>query len=192
EYSTSQIRNVVLAGHSHSGKTSLVEAILYNLKLTERLGTVEEGNTVSDYDPEEIRRRTSLGSTLIPVEFRDHKINMLDIPGSRDFIGDIRNTVRVADAMIIFVDATSGVEIGTEQAFDLAEEFNLPRMFVINKINHEKANFDATLGQIETVLGCPVVLLNYPYGVGTEFKGCVNLLKMKLAKNGADGKVTYE
>ncbi len=190
EYSTSQIRNVVLVGHSHAGKTSLIEAILYNLKMTDRVGTVEEGNTVSDYDQEEIRRRISLNTSLIPIEFRDHKINILDVPGSRDFIGEIRNTVRVADAMIIFVDATAGVETGTEMAYDLAEEFNLPRMFVINKINHEKAQFEPIVEQVKSTFGCNVVQLNHPHGTGNNFKGCVNLLRMKLA-SGTQGKVDY-
>jgi len=190
EYSTSQIRNVVLAGHSHSGKTSLIEAILYNLKMTDRVGTVEEGNTVSDYDPEEVRRRVSINTSLIPVEFRDHKINILDVPGTRDFIGDIRNTARIADAMIIFVDATAGIETGTELAYELAEEFNLPRMFVVNKINHEKAAFDSVVEQIKSSFECPTVHLNYPYGIGNDFKGCINLLRMKLA-SGANGKVDY-
>jgi elongation factor G len=190
EYATTQIRNVVLAGHSHSGKTSLLEAILFNLKVIGKPGTVEEGNTTSDYDSEEIRRRTSLNTSLVPVEFRDHKINFLDVPGTRDFIGDIRNTVRVADAMIIFVDATSGVETGTTLAWELAEEFNLPRMFVINKINHEKAQLDSIVEDLRGNFDCNVVMMNYPYGVGTDFKGCVNLLRMKLA-TGAGGKVDY-
>ena len=117
-FETGQIRNVALAGHSHSGKTSLLEAILYNLKLTDRLGRVEDGNTTADYDAEEIKRRISINTSLIPVEHRGCKINFLDVPGVRDFVGEIRNTVRVADCMVIVVDATSGIEVGTELAYD--------------------------------------------------------------------------
>lgn len=190
EFAPEQIRNVALAGHSHSGKTSLLEAILYNLKLTERLGKIEDGNTVSDYDPEEVRRRISINTSLLPVEHRGHKINFLDLPGTRDFIGEMRNSARVADCMIIVVDATSGVEVGTELAYELAEEFNLPRMFVINKINHERANFEKALADIQEHFNCSTVLLNFPYGEASDFKGCVNLLRMKLASGDA-GKVNY-
>jgi len=191
EFATGQIRNIVLAGHSHAGKTSLLEAILYNLKLTDRLGRIEDGNTSSDYDAEEIKRGISINTALVPVEFREHKINFLDAPGTRDFIGEIRSTVRVADAMIIVVDATSGIETGTELAWELAEEFKLPRMFVINKINHERAQFDSVVQQIRDTFQCSDILLNFPSGVGADYCGCINLLRMKLASGDA-GKVKYD
>ncbi|MGI8908013.1 MAG: elongation factor G [Candidatus Sumerlaeaceae bacterium] len=190
DFPTAQIRNVALAGHSHSGKTSLLEAILYNLKVTDRLGRTEDGTTVSDYDAEEVRRQISINASLVPVEHRTHKINFIDVPGTRDFIGEMRNAVRVADAMVIMVDATSGVEVGTELAYDLAEEFKLPRMFVINKINHDRATFEKPLQQIRDTFGCNTVLLNFPYGEATAFKGCINLLRMKLGAGDA-GKVNY-
>lgn len=190
EYPKHLIRNVALAGHSGSGKTSLLEAILYNLRLTDRLGRVEEGTTISDYDPEEIRRQMSVNTSLVPVEHRGHKINFLDVPGTRDFIGDVKNSLRVADAVVIVVDATSGVEVGTELAYELAEEFQLPRVFVINKVNRERASFEQTCEQIRETFGGHPVLMNFPYGEGEGFKGIVNLLKMKLA-SGDGGKVSY-
>lgn len=190
EYPKNLIRNVALAGHSGAGKTSLLEAILYNLQLTDRLGRTEEGNTVSDYDPEEVRRHMSINTSLVPVEHRGHKINFLDLPGTRDFIGEIKNSIRVADAVVIVVDATSGVEVGTELASDLAEEFGLPRIFVVNKVNRERASFQKVCDQIRETFGGHPVLMNFPYGEGENFKGIINLLKMKLA-SGDGGKVSY-
>lgn len=185
EYPSEQIRNVALAGHSGAGKTSLTEAILYNCKLTDRLGRVEEGNTTSDYDAEEIKRHVSINTSLIPVEYRGTKINFLDMPGYRDFVGEIRNTLRVADAVIILVDASGGVEVGTELAWEYAEEFGLPRMFLINKIGRERASFENTLNQIKETFNCHSVLLNYPVGEAGSYKGCVDLLKMKMSVSDA-------
>jgi len=190
EYPGSQVRNVILAGHSHSGKTSLIEALLFNTSTVDKPGTISDGNTVSDYDPEEVRRASSINLSIVPIEYRQHKINILDAPGSPDFIGDIRNAARVADAMVIVIDSTSGVDFGTLMAWELAEEFRLPRMFVLNKINHEKAKFESVLEQLKQSFGCGLVLMNLPYGVGSGFRGSVNLLKMQLA-SGDNGRVEY-
>src|SRR3990172_6553297 len=113
-YATDLIRNVVLLGHGGSGKTMLAEAMLFNTGATNRLGRVDEGNTVSDYDDEEIRRRISLNLSLVPCEYKGHKINVLDAPGFTDFVGEVRSTVRVADAAVVLVDSVAGVEVGTE------------------------------------------------------------------------------
>lgn len=191
EYPPQQIRNVALAGHSGAGKTSLIEAIMYNLKMTDRLGRVDDGNTISDYDAEEIRRRVSINTSLIPIEHRGHKINFLDMPGYRDFVGEIRNTMRVADALIIVVDATGGVEVGTDLAWEYAEEFDIPRMFVINKINKDRASFDNTMKQIDEHFHGHVVLLNFPVGETTGYKGAVDLLKMKLSIPDGDGRAHF-
>jgi elongation factor G len=180
-YPPAQIRNIALAGHSGAGKTSLVEAILYNMKLVDRLGRVEDGNTVSDYDPEEVRRRVSINASLIPLEYKGTKINILDLPGYRDFIGEVRNGIRVADAVLIVVDAAGGVEVGTELAWEYATEFNVPRAFVINKIDRDRANFDNAMAQIRESFGCSTVLLNQPIGQADSFKGVIDLLKMKVA-----------
>jgi elongation factor G len=190
EFTKETIRNVVVAGHTGCGKTSLLEAILHNLHLTERPGKVDDGTSVSDYDPEEQKRQISINTCLIPVEFRGHKINFLDVPGTPDFVGELRNGARVADAMIVVVDASSGVEVGTERAAEVAEEFGLPLVVVINKINRDNARFDETVADIEDVLGGHPVLMNFPVGEGADFRGVVNLLKMQLAQ-GQGGKVQY-
>lgn len=188
-YAPEQIRNIALAGHSGAGKTSLVESILFNTKAVDRLGRVEDGNTVSDYDPEEVRRRVSINASLVPVEYKGTKLNILDLPGYRDFVGEIRNCVRVADAVVMVVDATGGVEVGTELAWEYAEEFKVPRVFVINKIDKDRANYEAALHQIKETFGCSTVVLNFPVGQADSFKGCVDLLKMKFA-TGEGGKST--
>ncbi|MCX7719219.1 MAG: elongation factor G [Candidatus Sumerlaeaceae bacterium] len=190
EYASDQIRNVALAGHSGAGKTSLVEMILFNKKITDRLGRVEDGTTVSDYDPEEVRRRCSINTALVPVEHRGVKINFLDLPGYRDFIGEIRNSGRAADALIIVVDAAAGVEPGTELAWELAEEFRLPRLFVVNKMDRERASYAKTLEALRETFDCRLVQANMPVGEASAFKGCVNLLKMQMS-SGDGGKVSY-
>lgn len=190
EYAPKQIRNVALAGNSGSGKTTLTEAILFNLKLTDRLGRVEDGNTVADYDPEEHKRGVSINASLIPVEYRGHKINILDLPGYRDFIGESRNSLRVADAVIIFVDASGGVEVGTELAWEFAEEFGLPRVLVVGRMNRERANFDTALESVKREFDCRTAIVSFPAGTGTDFKGAVNLLKQKMC-TGNSGKSEY-
>ncbi len=191
DYTTSQIRTVALAGHSGAGKTTVIEAILHNLKLTDRLGRTEDGNTVSDYDPEEIKRGVSINASLVPVEHKGFKINFLDLPGYRDFVGEIRSSMRVADAVIIVVDAAGGVEVGTELAWEYAQEFHLPVIFMINKLNRERTDFGRVLGEIQDSFGCHTVQLNVPVGATTDFKGCVNLLRMKMSCPAGGGKVQY-
>src|SRR5690554_730221 len=117
EYTTDKLRNVAFVGHQGAGKTSLIEALLFNTGAISRLGHVEEKNTVSDWDEEEKERGISLSTTLVPVEFEDHKINVLDAPGYTDFQGEVKNAIRVADSVVIVVDAVSGVEVGTELAW---------------------------------------------------------------------------
>jgi elongation factor G len=187
EYPTKQIRNVALGGHSGAGKTSLMEAIQYNLKLTDRLGRVDDGNSVSDYDPEEIRRKVSINMSLIPVEYHSCKINFFDMPGYRDFVGEIRNTLRVADAAAVVVDCAGNVEVGTELAWEFAEEFQVPRFFVINKPDKERASVDGILNHLKQAFDCTPVMINYAVGEATSFAGCVNLLKMKMS-SGDGGK----
>lgn len=187
EYTPENIRLVALAGHSGAGKSSLAEAVLFNAKLTDRLGRTEEGNTVSDYDPEEARRGCSINASLIPIEHRSTKINILDLPGYRDFIGEIRNCMRVVDTVAIVVDATSGVEVGTEIAWETAEELGVPRMVIINRLDRERAGFDKALDAVQRELGCRTVIVGMPVGEAGSFKGTVNLLTMKMSK-GEGGK----
>lgn len=190
EYHTEKIRNVCLSGHTNSGKTSLVEAILYSTKIIERLGRVDDGNTTSDYDPEEINRKVSINATLIPVEYKDCKINLIDLPGYRDFISEIKGSIRVSETMIIVMDATSGVEVGTEFAREYSEEYGLPRIFFINKIDKERANYTKVISELRSELGIRPLLITLPMGEEKAFKGVIDLVRMKYLKEEGGKQVT--
>lgn len=180
EYSTGQIRNVALVGHQGCGKTSLVEALLYNSGATSRLGRVEDGSTVSDFEDEEKDRQISLSTSLVPIEFQDHKINVLDAPGFTDFQGEIRNAIRVADSVIVVVDAVAGVEVGTELVWEYAKQFLQPIIVVINKVDRENASFSNTLqGLKNTFTDHKFIPVMLPIGEQADFRGIVNLLTMK-------------
>ena len=191
EYSTSQIRNVAVAGHSDAGKSSLIESILFNLKLTDRLGSTTDGNLVTDYETEEIKRRVSINSSLIPIEHKGVKINILDLPGYRDFVGDIRQGMRVSDAAIVVLDASAGMEMGAELAYEYAQEFEIPVIFVINKVDHERAGYEKVMQKIRDTFGCTLAQMNMPVGEGASFTGAVNLLNMKMASAAGGGKTNY-
>ena len=144
-----KIRNVALVGHGGAGKTSLAEALLFCSGAISRLGRVEDGNTTTDFDPEEVRRRLSLSLSLAPFEHDGFKITLLDAPGYADFVGDVHTALRVADLAILVVSAVEGVEVQTEVAWRMAAELGLPRMFFINKLYRERASFDRTLAQLQ-------------------------------------------
>jgi elongation factor G len=189
DYDTKQLRNIVLLGHGSAGKTSLAEAMLFTSGAINRMGGVEDGTTVADFDEEEIRRHISLNLALVPVEWEGHKINVLDTPGYTDFVGEVKSAIRVADLALILVDAVSGVEVGTELVWNFAEEQGLPRMVVVNKMNRENANLDRTLGALRDALGQNFVPVHLPIGAEGEFTGVVNLVKMQ-ARMGPEGKST--
>lgn len=180
EYTTDRLRNVAFVGHQSSGKTTLVEALLYNTGAVNRLGRIEEKNTVSDWDEEEKERGLSLSVSLVPVEFEDTKINILDAPGYPDFQGEVKNAIRVADSVVIVVDAVSGVEVGTEIAWEYAQAYQQPIIVTINKMDRENADFDRTVQQLKDSFPdykfIPVMI---PIGAEANFKGVVNLLTMK-------------
>ncbi|MCY4525903.1 MAG: GTP-binding protein, partial [Anaerolineaceae bacterium] len=180
EYTSEQIRNVALTGHQGSGKTSLVEALLYNSGATNRLGTIEEGNTVSDWDDDEKERQLSLSTSLVPVEFNETKINLLDTPGYTDFQGEVKNAVYVADSIVVVVDAVAGVEVGTELAWEFARASRQPVMVVINKVDRDNADFGAALASLQESFSdykfIPVML---PLGEQADFAGVVNLITQK-------------
>lgn len=179
EYTSSYIRNVVLLGHGSSGKTSLAEAMLFASGAINRMGRVEDGTTVSDFDEEEIRRRISLSLTLIPVEWEGHKINVLDTPGYLDFIGEVISGIRVADVALVLVDSVGGVEVGTELVWNYADQYDLPRMVVINKMNRENADFARTLQALRHGFKKSFVPLQLPIGAQANFAGVVNLVRMQ-------------
>ena len=179
-YQSENIRNVALVGHQSCGKTSLVEALLYSTGATNRLGHISEANMVSDWEDEERERGLSLSTALAPVEFEDTKINVLDTPGFTDFQGEIKNAIRVADAVIVVVDAVSGVEVGTELAWEYARAYEQPIILVINKMDRDNANYEAALEQARSQFGdykfVPVML---PIGEQESFKGVANALTQK-------------
>lgn len=180
EYTTDKLRNVAFVGHQGSGKTSLVEALLFNTGAITRLGRVEEKNSVSDWDEEERERGISLSTSLIPIEFEDNKINVLDAPGYTDFQGELKNAIRVADSVIVVVDAVSGVEVGTELAWQYAQVYQQPIIVTINKMDRENANFENALQSLKDSFPeykfIPVMI---PIGAEANFRGVVNLLTMK-------------
>jgi elongation factor G len=193
EYTTEFLRNVALVSHGGAGKTMLVEAFLHATGATTRLGKVEEGTTVSDYDDEEHRRKISIYSSIIPIEHRDHKINIIDAPGYTDFVGEMISALSVADGAILLVDAVAGIEVGTEIAWRYADEFNLPRFFVINKMDRDNADFEKTYAAIDEFVharGKRAIKVHLPIGSKSDFKGVVDILGMKSYMG--DGKTTAD
>lgn len=188
EYTTQHIRNLVLLGHGSSGKTSLAEAMLFASGATNRMGRVEDGTTVSDFDEEEIRRRISLSLAMIPVEWEGCKLNVLDTPGYLDFIGEVISGIRVADLALVLVDPVGGVEVGTELVWNYADQYDLPRMVVINKMNRENADFGRTLQALRDAFRRHFVPLQLPIGAQASFAGVVDLVRMR-ALMGPEAKV---
>lgn len=176
EYKIENLRNIGIIGHSDSGKTALSEALLYYTKTTDRLGTCEDGNTISDYDQEEKKRKISLALSIIPFEYDGTKINILDTPGYFDFVGEQIEGVKAADSAIITVCGVTGVQVGTEKAWECCEKEKLPRAFFINKLDRENSNFDKVLENIRNIFGNKVIPTQYPLGKEKEFKGIVNLI----------------
>jgi elongation factor G len=178
-YEAGNIRNVLLVGHGGSGKTTLSEALLFLGGVTSRMGTVEDGNTVSDFEPEEVKRQISVSLALTPIEWRNTKLNILDAPGYADFIGDVRAAMRAVDACLFVVSAVDGVEVQHEVVWELAVENNLPRAFFINKMDRERASFQRTLDQLVQSFGTQVAPLQFPIGEEHDFEGVVDFLSAK-------------
>ncbi len=174
-YQAEQIRNVALVGHGGSGKTTLAEAMLFDSGAINRLGKVDEGNTTSDYDPDEIKHSISINLSLLPLEWKDHKVNVIDIPGYPDFAGEVKAGLRVADSALVLVDAAAGVEVGTGIVWRAADEYKLPRMVVITKLEREHANFENAVQSVHDGLDAKAVVLQLPIGQEAAFKGVVNV-----------------
>jgi elongation factor G len=189
-FPTSQIRNVALVGHGGSGKTSLAEALLYTSGTISRLGKVEDGSTVTDFDPEEARRGISVSLALAPFETEGTKVNVLDTPGYADFIGDVAAALRAADLAVFVVSAVEGVEVQTEVAWRMAEELGLPRAVFVNKLDRERASFDRTLDALKVAFGAGVAPLQLPIGEEADFHGVIELLDDTAITYEADGKGT--
>jgi elongation factor G len=179
EYTTDAIRNIAMVSHSGAGKTMLAEAFLHFTGATTRLGQIEDGSTVSDFEDEEIRRNLSLSTAIIPVEYREHKINFLDTPGYTDFIGEVISALSVVDGALVLVDSVSGAEVGTEVAWNYCDTFNLPRFVVINKMNRDNANFAKALESVSLLSSVRLIPVQLPWGERGDFKGVLDLLTMK-------------
>lgn len=179
DYEAANIRNVLLAGHGGSGKTTLLEAMLFTSGAITRMGSIEEGNTVSDHEAEETKKAISVSLSMSPIEWKGTKINILDAPGYADFVGDLRAAVRAVDAILIVVSAVDGVEVQTETAWELAVEFGIPRAIFINKMDRERADFEGTLQQIIGAFGKQVAPVELPIGKEADFRGVADLLHEK-------------
>jgi len=179
EYQTDQIRNVVVLGHHGTGKTSFGEAALFAAGAINRLGRVDEGNTTSDHDDDEKKRQISISLAILPCEWSGHKINLIDTPGYADFLGEVKEGIRAADAALIVVDAVSGVEVGTDLSWSYADEQNLPRLVLVNRIDRENADFAGAVRQVQERFGKKCLPLQVPIGQHEAFQGVVDLLEMQ-------------
>src|SRR5204863_1895961 len=191
-YSGSEIRNVAVVGHNDTGKTTLVSQLLFNAGAQTRMGRVEDGTTVTDFDPDEIERKHSISSAIAFVEWKDTKINLLDAPGFGIFIMEAKAAMRVADSTVIVVSGVTGVEVTTEKVWKFADEFHLPRAIVVNKLDRDRASFPRTLEALQKKFGKNVVPIQLPIGEEKDFTGVIDLVSMKAWKYALDGSGKYE
>ena len=175
-YTVDKIRNVAFLGHGGSGKTTLTESLLYTTQVIKRMGKVEDGNTVSDYDKEEINRKFSIGTSVVPIEWQDHKYNFLDTPGYFDFVGDVFSALRVAGGAVIMLDASSGIEVGTEKAWNFTEKREMPKIIFINKMDKENVSYVKLIKELKDTFGKKIAPFCIPIGEGETFEGFVNVV----------------
>ncbi len=185
---SSDLRNVVLLGHGGVGKTSAAEAMLYNAGATDRLGRINEGNTVLDYDQEEIRRQASVSLAIAPFDWKNSTVNIIDTPGYFDFAGEMLEGVSVADSAVIV--AAGAMSVGTEKAWDFANSRNLPRVIFVNKMNDDTADFDKIYGELKDVLGRSCVALQLPIRKNNKLVGIVDGITMEASMFDQDGNLT--
>ncbi len=188
-FTTDKIRNVVLLGHGGSGKTSLAEAMAFLAGMTKRMGTIEGGNTISDYDKEEIKRGFSIKSSLIPIPWGEYKINLLDTPGSPDFIGETEEALSAADAAIIVVSGKAGIEAGTKRAWELCEKKKLPRMVFVTEMDIDKASFKSVVQELQDLYGKRIAPFHLPIRENEQFVGYVNVIQQKAKRWNSHGGV---
>lgn len=192
QHTTEQLRNVVLLSHSGAGKTSLAEAMLYSAEAVTRLGKVDQGNTTSDYDPDEVKRKISIYLSMVPCEWKGLKLNIIDTPGYSDFVGEVKAATRVADGAVFIVCAASGVEVGTELTWGYADEEegrHFPRLIFVNKMDRENADFSNVLGEIQQKLGKRCLAVMLPIGAQAKFEGVVDLITMKSYRGDQEGEI---
>ncbi|MGZ5475335.1 MAG: elongation factor G, partial [Thermoanaerobaculia bacterium] len=186
-YSGSEIRNVALVGHNDTGKTTLVSQLLFNAGAVTRLGKIEDGTTVTDFDPDEIERKHSISAALAFVEWKNTKVNLLDTPGFGIFAMEARSALRVADSAAIIVSGVTGVEVTTEKVWKIADEYQLPRIVIVNKMDRERASSSRTLDALQKKFGKNVVPIQFPMGEEKDFTGVIDLISMKAFKYAQDG-----
>ena len=179
DFSADRIRNVAFIGHGGSGKTSLTAALLYDTGATSRLTRVDKGNTVTDFEPEEVERKISISSAMSFVEWKDHKVNIVDTPGYSNFLWDTKASLRAVDAAAVLVDSVAGVEVGTEKVWEMLEEYGLPRILVVNKMDRENAHFGRTVESIQQFFGRQAIPLQIPIGEERNFRGVIDLIGQK-------------
>ena len=180
-YSPEHIRNVAVVGHGGTGKTSLVEAMLFHTKAIDRLGKVDDGTTTTDFDPEEIRRKHTINASLAPLEWDGTKVNLIDTPGYPDFIGEVIGALRVCEGALVVVDAVAGVQVQTEQVWAQADQHNLARLVVVNRLDRENASFERAVDGLRAHFGPRVVPMHLPIGAEAGFRGVVDLVGMKAS-----------
>jgi elongation factor G len=186
-YEGKDVRNIGIVGHGDSGKTSLVAAFLYTSGATNRFTRVDEGNTITDFDEEEVARKITITTSLAHVEWKNTKLNFLDTPGYNIFINDAKASLLAADAALVMVDGVAGVEVQTEKTWSFAAEYGLPRIVLINRLARERADFRRTLANVQEVLGAQAVAVQWPIGSETDFKGVVDLIGGKAYTYQHDG-----
>jgi elongation factor G len=191
EYTTEQIRNISLVGHGGSGKTTFAEACLFASGATTRLGNVAEGNTVSDYHPDEIERQISINAALIVLDWKGTKINLIDTPGYTDFTGEVKSSLRVTDTAIVFLKAVEGIEVGTEITWQYTKEQKNSAIFVVNKVDNDNADVDSVVKAARERFSHDVIPIQFPVAQGPNFASVVDVLKMKLLTGSRDGKAKY-
>lgn len=185
-----KLRNLALVGHGGAGKTSLAESFLFNAGVISRLGRVEDGNTAMDFEPEEIKRQSSISTGFHQIEYQDHTVTLIDTPGDQNFFSDTRLCLQAADGAIVVVDGVDGVKVQTEQAWDFADEFDLPRIILINKLDRERADYQRTFDDIQKTFKSRPIMLQIPIGKEAGFKGVVDLVTMKAYTYNDSGKAT--
>src|SRR5256886_7398612 len=176
---TAKIRNVGVVGHGGVGKTSLVEALLFTAGAVTRLGKVDDGSTTTDFDPDEVKRKISINTSIAYLDWKGHRVNLVDTPGYGDLIADARAGLRVVDAALVVVDAVAGVQVQTEQVWKFASEYQLPRAIVVNRLDRERADFFRTLDSLTRRLKGRIVPVHIPVGEESGFRGYVDLVTQR-------------
>ena len=179
EYITTNIRNIALMGHGGEGKTTLTEAMLFAAGIIDRQGKVEDGTTVTDFEPEENKRKCSISAACAPIDWNDKMLNIIDVPGYFDFVGEMVGPLRVVETACIVVSGVTGISVGAEKAFTHAVKQGVGRMYVINQMDREHASFDKVIQQLRDRHGSCVVPVLMPIGEGADFRGVVNVLEKK-------------